>query len=147
MIDLADCRQGEPVITTFPFNVFPGAGGNWQEIFTRWWSPNISLNFAGDAGIEREVNEDIASYGREIGWLNDIVAALAAAAPDAVAASADAEGSLKKLKAAQLNIKEIKQRRQTDAVDKARAALSALSTDYYRRLIRSLDPERPPSAD
>ena len=36
---------------------------------TRWWSPNISLNFAGDAGIEREVNEDVASYGRQIGWL------------------------------------------------------------------------------
>jgi hypothetical protein len=53
-------------MTTFsnPFNVFPGAGGNWQEIMTRWWSPNISLNFAGDAGIEREVNEDVASYGR-----------------------------------------------------------------------------------
>jgi hypothetical protein len=67
-------------MTTFPnpFNVFPGAGGNWQEIMTRWWSPNISLNFAGDAGIEREVNEDVASYGRQIGWLNDIVAALAA---------------------------------------------------------------------
>ena len=52
-------------MTTFPnpFNVFPGAGGNWQEIMTRFWSPNISLNFAGDAGIEREVNEDVASYG------------------------------------------------------------------------------------
>jgi len=134
-------------MTTFPFNVFPGAGGNRQEIFTRRWSPNISLNFAGDAGIEREVNEDVASYGRRIGWLNDTVAALAAAAPDAVAASADAEGSLKKLKGAQLKIKEIKQQRQTNALDKARAALSALSTDDYRRLIRSLDPERPPSAD
>ena len=134
-------------MTTFPFNVFPGAGGNWQDFVTRWWSPNISLNFAGDAGIEREVNEDVATYGRQIGWLNDIVAALAAAAPDAVAASAEAEGSLKKLKAAQIEIKAIKQRRQTNAVDKARAALSALGTDDYRRLIRSLDPERPPSAD
>ena len=92
-------------MTTFPnpFNVFPGAGGNWQEIMTRWWSPNISLNFAGDAGIEREVNEDVANYGRQIGWLNDIAAALAAAAPDAVKATADAEGSLQKLKAAHQN--------------------------------------------
>jgi hypothetical protein len=88
-------------MTTFsnPFNVFPGAGGNWQEIMTRWWSPNISLNFAGDAGK------------------------------------------------AQKKINEIKKRRQTNAVDKARAALSALSKDDYRRLLRSLDPEQPPGAD
>ena len=113
---------------------------------TRWWSPNISLNFAGDAGIEREVNEDVASYGRQIGWLNDIVTALAAAAPDAVKANADAEGSLQKLKAAQKKINEIKRRREAGAVDKARAALSALDSDDYRRLLRSLDPERPPDA-
>jgi hypothetical protein len=135
-------------MTTFPnpFNVFPGARDNWQEIMTRWWSPNISLNFAGDAGIEREVNEDVASYGRQIGWLNDIVAALAAAAPDPVKANADAEGSLQKLKAAQKKINDIKKRRETSAVDKARAALSALDSDDYRRLLRSLDPERPPDA-
>ena len=134
-------------MTTFPFKVFPGAGGNWQDFVTRWWSPNISLNFAGDAGIEREADRDVATYGRQIGWLNDIVAALAAAAPDAVGASSDAECSLKKLKAVQIKIKDIKQRRQANAVDKARTALRALGMDDYRRVFRSLDPERPPSAD
>ena len=135
-------------MTTFPnpFNVFPGAGGNWQEIMSRWWSPNISLNFAGDAGIEREVNEDVASYGRQIGWLNDIVEALIAAAPDEVKAQANAKGSLKKLQDAQQKIDEIKQRRKTNALDKARGALSALDENAYRRLLRSLDPDHPPSA-
>jgi hypothetical protein len=133
---------------TFPnaFNVFPGAGGNWQEIMTRFWSPNISLNFAGDAGIEREVNEDVASYGRQIGWLNEIVEALAAAAPDALKADKEAAGSLQQLKEAQQKIKEIKQRRKANAVAKARAALSALSQDDYKRLLRSLDSEQPPDA-
>ena len=127
-------------MTTFsnPFNVFPGAGGNWQEIMTRWWSPNISLNFAGDAGIEREDNEDVASYGRQIGWLS---------APGAVKPNTDAAGSLKRLEEAQKKINEIKKRRQANAVDKARAALSALSKDDYRRLLHSLDPEQPPGAD
>jgi hypothetical protein len=128
-----------------PFNVFPGAGGNWQEIMTRWWSPNISLNFAGDAGIEREVNEDVASYGRQIGWLNEIVEALAIAAPDAVKAKPAAD-ALAKLKTAQQKIAEIKARRKANAVEKARAALGALTDDDYRRLLRSLDPEHPPGA-
>ena len=133
-------------MTTFPFNVFPGAGGNWQEFVTRWWSPNISLNFAGDAGIEREVNEDVATYGRQIGWLNDIVAALAAAAPDAVDASSDAAGSLKKLKAAQIKSSRSNSgARQTRSTSARRAR--ALGMDDYRRLLRSLDPEQPPSAD
>ncbi|HEY1474341.1 MAG TPA: hypothetical protein VGF53_09690 [Pseudolabrys sp.] len=133
-------------MTTFPnpLNIFPGAGGNWQEIFTRWWSPNISLNFAGDAGIEREVNEDVASYGRQIGWLNDIVEALVAAAPNAVKANTAAEDSLKKLQDAQQKIDAIKRRRKTSALDKARTALSALDQDDYKRLLRSLDPDHPP---
>lgn len=130
---------------TFPNIMFPGAAGNWQEIMTRWWSPNISLNFAGDAGIEREVNEDVASYGRQIGWLNEIVEALATAAPDAVKANPAAD-ALAKLRSAQEKIAEIKARRKASALDRARAALSALDKDDYRSLIRSLDPDTPPSA-
>jgi len=130
---------------TLPDIFFPGAAGNWQEIVTRWWSPNISLNFAGNAGIEREVNEEVASYGRQIGWLNDIVEALAAASPDAVKTGAAAD-SLAKLKKAQEKIAAIKARRKANALDKARAALAALPEDDYRRLIGSLDPQHPPSA-
>jgi hypothetical protein len=129
---------------TLPDIFFPGAAGNWQEIVTRWWSPNISLNFAGNAGIEREVNEEVASYGRQIGWLNDIVEALAAASPDAVKTGA-ASDSLAKLNEAQIKIAEIKARRKANALDKARAALAALPEDDYRRFIGSLDPHHPPS--
>jgi hypothetical protein len=128
---------------TFPNIMFPGAGGNWQEIMTRWWSPNISLNFAGNASIEREVTEDVASYGRQIGWLNEIVEALAAAAPDAVKANPAAD-ALGKLKDAQEKIAAIKTRRKATALDRARAALSALDNDDYRRLVQSLDPDQPP---
>ena len=125
----------------FPFADFnfPGAGSNWQEIMTRWWSPNITLNFAGNAAIEREVNEDVASYGRQIGWLNDIVAALGTAAADALAT----------LKAAQVKIAAIKERRKANAPDSARQALGQLgkaNMEAYRRLVRSLDPDRPPGA-
>jgi len=136
---------------TFPnlFNVFPGAGGNWQTFDTRFLSPNVSVNFAGNPAVEREVNEDVASYGRQIGWLNDIVEALAAAAPDAVTGVPAAENSLTKLKAAQAKIDAIKARRKVSALDSAREALSHLGStdkDAYGRLVHSLDPDEPPSA-
>jgi hypothetical protein len=135
-------------MTTFPnlFNVFPGAGGNWQTIDTRWWSPNISVSFAGDPGIEREVTEDVASYGSQIGWLNDIVIALAAAAPDAVDGNADAKRALGKLGKASAEIDKIKRRRKQSAIDKARDALADLGAAdkaVYGRLVRSLDPNNP----
>jgi hypothetical protein len=135
-------------MTTFPnlFNVFPGAGGNWQTIDTRWWSPNISVNFAGDPGIEREVTEDVASYGSQIGWLNDIVIALAAAAPDAVGRNAEAKRALDKLAKARTDIEKIKRRRKQSAIDKARDALADLGAAdkaAYGRLVRSLNPDKP----
>ena len=138
-------------MNTFPnlFNLLPFSGGNWQTIDTRWWSPNISMNFAGNPAVEREVTEDVASYGSQIGWLNDIVAAQAAAAPDTLKPGTDAEKSLNKLKAAHEKIEEIKQRRKASTLDSARDALSQLGAtdkDAYKRLVNSLDPDEPPGA-
>jgi len=134
-------------MTTNPLNVFPGAGGNWQEIMTRWWSPDISLNFAGDPGIEREVNEEIASYGRQIGWLNDIVLALTAAADPAVLKPA--KDSLVKLKDAVERIAEIKKRRANSALSAARDALERLEAAdkvAYDYLVSTLQAKQPPGA-
>jgi hypothetical protein len=135
----------------FPFGDFnfPGAAGNWQEIMTRWWSPNITMNFAGNAAIEREVNEDVASYGRQIGWLNDIVAALAKSAEKAVDDDPEAAGALKEMLKAREKIEEIKTRRKQSALERAREALGTLGVadkDAYRSLVRSLDPDRPPES-
>lgn len=112
----------------YPFNVFPGAGGNWQTIDTRWWSPSVSVNFAGNPAVEREVTEDVASYGRQIGWLSDIVTALVAIeGRDAVARNAQAADSFDKLTAAMAKIEKIKRRRKDVAVDNARGALANLA--------------------
>jgi hypothetical protein len=126
----------------FPFFAFPGAAGNWQTIDTRWWSPTLSVNFAGNPAVEREVTEDVASYGRQIGWLNDIVAALAERERDAIKGNARAAESLAKLEAAQHRIDEIKKRRADTAAENARSALANLAeTDEaaYRQLVHSLD--------
>lgn len=126
---------------------FPGAAGNWQAFMARLFSPNITMNFAGDAAIEREVNENVASYGRQIGWLDEIVTALAKAAPEVIAKDASARDAFEKLKGAQEKIGAIKKRRKGDAYDNARDALRRLGKadpDAYGRLVRSLDPDRPP---
>jgi len=117
---------------------FPGAGGNWQEIMTRFWSPNISLNFAGDAGVEREVNEDVASYGKQIGWLNDVVLALGANVK--LASCSEAADALAKMKKAQERIEKIKERRKESTLERARDALKTLHDEdpsAYRDLLRS----------
>ena len=134
----------------FPFNVFPGAGGNWQTFDTRWWSPNVSVNFAGNPSVEREVTEDVASYGRQIGWLNEIVTALVESdGAAAIKSSSAAKEAWTKMKEAQARIDEIKRRRKDTTVDQAKNALAVLaSTDKsaYVRLVRSLDPDQPPDA-
>jgi hypothetical protein len=124
---------------------FPGAGGNFQTF--DFWSPRVSVNFAGNPAVDREVTEDVASYGSQIGWLNDIVAALAAAAPDAVKANPDAEEALTMLQDAMKKIDEIKQRSKTNASDAARDALANLGSAAKaacKRLVNSLDPDDPP---
>ena len=133
----------------YPFNIFPGAGGNWQTIDTRWWSPTVSVNFAGNPAVEREVTEDVASYGRQIGWLSDIViASVDIEGRDVVARKAEAADSLQKLIAAQAKIDEIKRRRKDVALANARGTLANLAASdlgAYARLARSLDPDEPPS--
>ena len=133
-----------------PFNImFPGAGGNFQTFDAHWLSPNVSVNFAGNPAVEREVTEDVASYGSQIGWLNDIVTALAATAPESVNADPVAKDALKMLKDAMTKIENIKKRRKTGALDSARDALGRLGAAdkaAYGRLVRSLDPDNPPSA-
>ncbi len=131
----------------FPFNVmFPGAAGNVQSFDARAFSPTYTFNFAGNAAIEREVSEEVASYGRQIGWLNDIVLALAKSDPDSMTGG-PAAGSLEKLKTAMAKIEAIKKRRAADAYDEARDALQALAkTDKaaLARLLRSFG-DAPPA--
>ena len=133
-----------------PFNImFPGAGGNFQTFDAHWLSPNVSVNFAGNPAVEREVSEDVASYGTQIGWLNDIVTALAKAEPGPLDADPVAKDALKMLKGAMEKIEDIKKRRKTGAYDSARDALGRLGAadkEAYGRLVRSLDPDNPPRA-
>jgi hypothetical protein len=48
-----------------------------QRITTPWFSPSLTVNYAGDPAIEDRVVTEVASYGKQLGWLNEIVLALA----------------------------------------------------------------------
>jgi hypothetical protein len=60
----------------WPFNLFAPGNLN-QPILPGWSFGNVSVNYAGNAEIERKVVEDIASYGKQIGILTDAVLVLA----------------------------------------------------------------------
>jgi hypothetical protein len=125
--------------------MFPGAGRNFQTF--EFWSPRVSVSFAGNSASEREVTEDMGSYGSQIGWLNDIVAAESGAAcgegqPGRAGRAVNIKDAMKK-------IDEIKQRRKANALDTARDALANFGSadkDAYKRLVNSLDPDDPPGA-
>lgn len=137
--------------TSNPFNIlFPGAENLRQWIDTRWWSPTVTVNYAGNPAIEREVTEDVASYGKQIGWLSEIVTALVAIEGEQALVARDPKtaDALKKFKQAQGKIEEIKQRRTQNAVADARDALAKLGATNktaYAYLVSTLDPNEPPS--
>jgi len=95
-----------------------------------WFSP--TFNFAGDAGIEKRVVSEVASYGKQIGWLNELVIKLA----EQQAVDADV---LKKVKKAVEDINEIKKTQANTVLHTAVDALKQLEASepqLYKELIK-----------
>lgn len=117
-----------------PFSMFLPLSGNVdQNVVTPWFSPTITTNnFAGDAGVEERVVKDVASYGTQLGCLNEIVLALAnKKAPSAKA--------MKQLAKVVEEVEEIKARQSKSRLENAVDALDALrrtQPEAYARLIQ-----------
>lgn len=62
-----------------PFWMFraPLSGDVAQRFNIPWFSPKYTINFAGSAAVEEKIVSEIASYGKQIGWLNEVVLAIA----------------------------------------------------------------------
>ena len=117
-----------------PFWMFrlPLSGDVNQRITAPWFSPAVTVNYAGDPVIEDRVVTEVASYGRQIGWLSEIVTALAKNKPLP-------EETLRRLEKAAAEIAAIKKDVQRTAVDAANAALDRLERDdpaAYQKLMR-----------
>ncbi len=92
----------------------------------------ITVNYAGNALVEDRVVTEVASFGRQIGWLSEIAIALANKQP----LPAD---SLRKLEAAVAEIEAIKKRVERPAIAAADEALDRLKREHrdaYERLLR-----------
>lgn len=117
-----------------PFWMFrlPLSGDVNQRITAPWFSPAVTVNYAGDPVIEDRVVTEVASYGRQIGWLSEIALALAKNKPLP-------EETLRRLEKAAAEIAAIKKDVQRTTVDTANAALDRLERDdpaAYQKLMR-----------
>jgi hypothetical protein len=118
-----------------PFWMFrlPLSGDVNQRITAPWFSPSLTVNYAGDPAIEDRVVTEVASYGKQLGWLNEIVLALASK-------QAVPQETLNCLEKAVKDIEAIKKETQLSALDAANKALDRLKRDEpdaYAELLRN----------
>jgi len=116
-----------------PFWVFrsPLSGDVNQRITAPWFSPSLTVNYAGDPQVEDQVVTEVASYGRQLGWLMEITIALAKH-------QAPPEETLRRLEQASAKIEAIKRSVHRSALDEAQAALDRLEHDEpeaYKKLL------------
>ena len=109
---------------------YPFSGSVAQQIEPNWFFDAIPPD-AGDGRIEQQAFE-VASYGRQLGLLSEVLIALADQQP---ALSNEANASLTRLKAIQAEIEKIKQR-------EAGAPMADLETQL-RTQLRSLQQSNP----
>lgn len=53
------------------------SGNIAERISAPWFSPALTVNHAGDPAVESRAVNEVASYGTQMGWLNEVVLALA----------------------------------------------------------------------
>jgi hypothetical protein len=124
-----------------PFWIFraPLSGNVAQRITAPWFSPSLTVNYAGDAAVEDRVVTEVASYGKQLGWLTEIAIALARNQPLPVE-------TLRRLEQASKDIEAIKKNVRPSAAEAARNALDRLERDdpdQYNKLLRERQDKKP----
>jgi hypothetical protein len=114
------------------FFTAPFTGDVMQRINSLWFSPALTFNFAGDANIENRVVSGVASYGTQIGWLNDIVLALARKETPNLATVSDLANAVEKIEVIKAAEKSNALRAAMDALDQ----LKKIQPDLYDKLIK-----------
>lgn len=100
---------------------FSGSVAQQIEPDTNWFFAGIPQQ-AGNGLLEKKAFE-VASYGRQLGWITEVL--LASKSSDAVAPDKAAD-SLRELEAAYLAIESVKEKSRAELADAASAALEKL---------------------
>lgn len=109
----------------------PLSGDVEQQISPSLYSTSITNNFAGNLPLEMLVTARVASYGKQLGWLGEIVLAMAKG-------ETPPEETVRKLSEASAHIERIKQELGRSAADNARDALDRLqreAPEEFRRIV------------
>lgn len=125
-----------PWLMWSPSYYFPLSGAVTQDIETDWFDREITSE-SGDANIEKEIFRDVASYGTQIGILNEAVLALA---EELKPESLENNEALKKLNTLQENVKRIKSTIKDQNRKRAKQMLDKLAQedpDYLVSLLES----------
>ena len=104
----------------WPFSLFAPGNLN-QPILPGWSFGNVSVNYAGSAEIEKDVVEKVASYGKQLGIITDVVLELAGDKPP------KGEQPLKQLREIAAKVKKVKEEHKRSLTEEANDAMAKLA--------------------
>lgn len=118
-----------------PQNYFwPTAGfapGDLAQSILPGWFSNVSVNYQGNADIEKEVIEKVASYGKQLGIITD--ALLVLAGDDPPSDDKDPVAHLRKIAG---EVRELKERNKRSLTEQATDAMTKLAESNPREAER-----------
>lgn len=132
---------------TFPFDLtrLPLSGDVTQAINPwSWWLNsmhqsgfiNINTVQSRDPALEKEIVQNVASYGRQLGRISDVLEALCRTPAVKAGLGPEGEEAVKDFLALAENIRKAKERRALQAVAGLEGTIAALRT------LRTSDPQR-----
>jgi hypothetical protein len=116
----------------WPFSLFAPGNLN-QPILPGWSVGNVSVNYAGNADIEKDVVEKVASYGKQLGIITDVVLELAGDKPPK---DEHPLAQLREIAAKVRKLKEEHKRSLTEQASDAMAKLAKTDEAEARRIAR-----------
>ena len=123
---------------TWPFNLF--APNNLaQSILPGWSFGNVNVNYAGNPGIERDVVQKVASFGRQIGVITDVVLELAKDMPGGKekTPSGEKDTPITQLRDIAARVKDLKKAHEASIIGEARKAMDRLA-DFDPKIARNM---------
>jgi len=103
----------------WPFSMF--APNNLNQAINPGWF-DVNINYEGNPAIEKDVVENVASFGKQLGIITEAVLELAQGRPDG-----DDKDPITRLRRIAAKVEELKQGRKNKLLSEARDAMDRLA--------------------